>query len=118
MPANNKVIVTVVYNTSHFGPNPIGSAACNGTSAGCPYDSLNISVDGTGSAGLAGGLGSLLDPNGIFVNYTLSYSACSGNNVTGTLALDTGAGCWTNNHPQISVAVNSNGTAGGKKIKP
>ena len=41
----NSVVYGLVYNTTHYGPNPIGeSAACVGTSAGCPYDALNIAL--------------------------------------------------------------------------
>jgi len=91
IPANNEVIVTVAYNTTDFGPIPIGQTACNQTSAGCPYDSLNISTDGSGSTGLVGGVGSVLDANGIFVNYTLPNTSCSGTappTVIGSVALD------------------------------
>ena len=105
IPANSKVILTVAYNTSHYGPSPVGeSPACYSTSAGCPYDSLNIGTDGDGPAGLLGGVGSVLDTNSIFVNYTSSANACSGNTVTGALAID--YGCWTGNHPLIEVRAN------------
>lgn len=41
----NSVVYGLVYNTTHYGPNPIGeSAACFGTSAGCSYDALNIAL--------------------------------------------------------------------------
>lgn len=41
----NSVVYGLVYNTTHYGPNPIGeSAACVGTAAGCPYDALNIAL--------------------------------------------------------------------------
>ena len=41
----NSVVFGVVYNTSHYGPSPIGeSTACFTSSAGCPYDSLNIAL--------------------------------------------------------------------------
>jgi hypothetical protein len=41
----NSVVYGVVYNTTHYGPNPIGeSTACFGTVAGCPYDALNIAL--------------------------------------------------------------------------
>ena len=101
IPANGQIIVAVGYNTTHYGPHPIGSAPCLTTSGGCPYDSLNIGTYGSGPAGLAGGVGSLLDTNGVFVDYTKSEFACSGNTVTGTLALD--APCWTGYHPLVKV---------------
>ena len=38
-------VIGISYNTSHFGPNPIGtSTACYTSSGGCPYDSLNIGL--------------------------------------------------------------------------
>jgi hypothetical protein len=41
----NSVIYGITYNTTHFGPSPIGmTAACYSTTAGCPYDSLNIAL--------------------------------------------------------------------------
>ena len=41
----NTVVYGIVYNTSHYGPNPVGeSVPCFATSAGCPYDSLNIAL--------------------------------------------------------------------------
>jgi hypothetical protein len=41
----NSVVYGITYNTTSYGPSPIGtSAACFGTAAGCPYDSLNIAL--------------------------------------------------------------------------
>jgi hypothetical protein len=40
-----RVILGVSYNTSHYGPAPLGDKnACNTTSAGCYYDSLNVGL--------------------------------------------------------------------------
>jgi hypothetical protein len=101
LPHNSEVIVAVSFNTTNAGPNPIGTTACNSTSGGCPYDSLNISTDGNGPSGLFHGVGSLLDYNGIFADYIVSANACPGNTVTGVLALD--APCFTGYHPQIMI---------------
>ncbi len=101
VPQNSEVIVAVSFNTTNAGPNPIGTTACNSTSGGCPYDSLNISTEGNGPTGLANGVGSVLDYNGIFVNYIVDANACTGNTVTGVLALD--APCSTGFHPQIAI---------------
>lgn len=39
----DKVIVSVSYNTSHYGLTPLGNnTPCYGTTEGCPYDSLNV----------------------------------------------------------------------------
>jgi hypothetical protein len=96
----NKVIVTVAFDTTHYGHHPIGqSAPCYTSSGGCPYDSLNISTDGGPL------VGAVLDPNGIFVNYTLPNNSCSGTARTGVLADDTP--CWTGFHPEIEVKAKS-----------
>jgi hypothetical protein len=116
IPADGKIIVTAAYNTTHYGPAPIGQTACNTTSAGCPYDSLNIGTEGNGPTGLDTGVGSLIDTNGIFVNYTLPANACPGNTTTGILGLDTP--CWTGFHPLIQVSVNTNPIHNAKGNKP
>jgi hypothetical protein len=99
IPTNGKLIVTVAYATTHYGVSPIGeSAACYGTTAGCPYDSLNISTESDG-----GFPGYPLDANGIFVNYTLPNTSCTGATTTGVLVDDTAPGCWVGYRPQIQV---------------
>ena len=41
----NTAVYGIVYNTTDYGPSPIGNATpCVATSAGCPYDSLNIAL--------------------------------------------------------------------------
>ena len=40
LPSN--VIVSVAYDTSHYGAAPVGPAPCQSTSEGCYYDSLNV----------------------------------------------------------------------------
>jgi len=48
----DEVVYALSYNTTHHGPSPIGDgAACFGTEAGCPYDSLNIALNTSTSAG-------------------------------------------------------------------
>jgi hypothetical protein len=46
---SNNTRLLVSYNTSHHGPAPVGESACNATSAGCVYDSLNVGVTGPGA---------------------------------------------------------------------
>jgi hypothetical protein len=44
----NSVVYAISYNTTHYGPSPVGEgAACFGTPAGCPYDALNIALNNT-----------------------------------------------------------------------
>jgi hypothetical protein len=46
------VVYAISYNSTHYGPNPIGEgASCFGTVAGCPYDSLNIALNAAPSIG-------------------------------------------------------------------
>ena len=108
-------IYSLVYNTTHYGPSPIGeSAPCyspSPTAAGCGYDSLNISTDGPG-----GPIGSPLDPNGIFVSFTQAVDYCDPLLGTG-FRLDTAPGCWTGFHPQFEVRVGSGGDDNDDKKK-
>ena len=40
-----KAIISVEYDTTHYGYEPIGEGApCFSSSGGCPYDSLNVGV--------------------------------------------------------------------------
>ena len=110
VPPNGQLIVTVAYNTTHYGPFPIGEQApCFASQAGCPYDALNISTDTTDGVYPANP-GYQLDHNGIFVNYTLPNSSCTGTIVTGMVEQDTGTyinkTCWEGYHPEITVTVN------------
>jgi hypothetical protein len=95
----DRVIVGVAYNTSHYGPAPVGEATpCYTSSGGCPYDSLNVSTDGPG-----GTIGSPIDPNGIFINYVNGSSYCVPHPfASNNMQLDTP--CWTGFHPQIEVS--------------
>ena len=46
----DKVIVTLAYNTTHHGYQPIGEgAACYGQDGGCGYDALNVGIDNPGN---------------------------------------------------------------------
>ena len=116
IPANQRVIVTVVWNSTSFGPEPIGtSAACYSTKAGCPYDSLNVGTQGNGPTGLRNGVGDFLDWNGIFINLSNAANSCNGSgpgnvphvppDAFGILALNTLASslCWSGYHPLIKV---------------
>lgn len=90
-----EAIVTVAYNTSDAGYNPIGqNAQCFTSPGGCGYDALNVSADGNG-----GFIGSNADLNGVFVNYGDPSFYCTGSG--SGLILDTP--CWTGFHPEIQV---------------
>jgi len=100
-----------VYNSSDFGPSPIGSTC---VIANCPYDSLNTSTSGDGPNGLSNGRGAFLDYNGIFINLVNDANSCNGSGPGGDLTDDTDPGvlalntsstslCWSNYHPMIEV---------------
>ena len=40
----SKAIISVSYNTSDYGSEPQRPKPCNATTAGCPYDSLNVGL--------------------------------------------------------------------------
>lgn len=96
----DKVIVSVAYNTSHYGNSPIGTQACNLTPQGCPYDSLNVGTSTTSTVGTA-----LPTADDAYQNSTWSGAYCdNGVGGTGTFRLD--AGCWTGFIPAIRVEAN------------
>jgi hypothetical protein len=101
LPAN--IIVSVAYNTSTSGYTPIGTAtACFLSAGGCGYDSLNVSADGNG-----GPVGSVLDPNGVFISYSVVTNYCEPSQ-GGGFRLDTSTDplcSWAGFHPQIKVTV-------------
>lgn len=95
----NTAVYGITYNTSHYGPNPIGSgAACYTSSGGCPYDSLNI--------GLAPKVrvGSKPFPNTVFQNAVFAGDYCdSGTAGVGVMRLDSAApnACWSSLIPAV-----------------
>jgi len=101
----SQIIVTLAYNTTHYGYHPVGeSAACYTSSGGCGYDSLNVSADSfTGPVTV----GSYYAANGLFLNSSYAGTYCDGG-PAGALRFDAGgsANCgWAAYHPQIQVTV-------------
>lgn len=99
------IVFGISYNTTHYGPNPIGeSAACFTSSGGCPYNSLNIGLttdDGTGYGGDVT-TGSDRYPGTVYQDATYGSDYCDG----GTAGINvfridspTGASCWGVNAP-------------------
>ena len=94
----SKVIVSLAYNTSDYGYQPYGdSTPCHATSAGCPYDSLNVAVTAPPS------VGSDPTPDGAYLNSTTADSYGDGGaGGTGIFRYDpTG---WTGYQPAIEVS--------------
>jgi hypothetical protein len=94
----NTVIVSVAFNTTHYGYSPYGEAtACYTSAGGCGYDSLNV---GTNPAPTTG---SDPQPNDAYLNDAFGYEYCDGGaGGSGTFRLD--AGCWGGFQPAIRVA--------------
>ena len=87
----NSVVYGLVYNTTHYGPNPIGeSAACFSTVAGCPYDTLNIALAPVVTVGTKPFF------NTLYQNSPLGIEYCDGGLAgTGFFRLDSPtSACW------------------------
>jgi len=100
----NKVIVSVAYNTTHYGENPIGeSAGCYSSSGGCGYDSLNV---GLADPATSNSVGNNPAPDDAYVSSTWGGAYCDyGASGTGTFRLD--AGCWMGFKPAIAVTASN-----------
>jgi hypothetical protein len=98
----SKAIISVSYNTTDHGPSPIGEAACSKTSAGCPYDSLNVALAEPGEHTLSLGA----DPTEeLFVNSTYSEMFCDGG-TEGTFGPSNCPAFWEGQQPMFEVSAN------------
>ena len=96
----NSVVYGVVYNTSHYGPTPIGeSPPCFSTPAGCPYDSLNIALAPVVTVGTKPFF------NTVYQNSSIGAEYCdNGLAGTGTFRLDSPtSACWAGYVPAAQV---------------
>lgn len=98
----NNVIISITYNTSHYGYAPIGeSPACYSSSAGCGYDSLNVALV---DPAVTQTVGVNPAPNDGYTAGATSYPYCDGGaGGIGTFRLDPGPGCWTGFKPAFTV---------------
>jgi hypothetical protein len=94
----NTVVYGITYDTTHFGPSPIGEgAACYTSSGGCPYDSLNIGLGPTVT------VGSKPNPGTTYLDSSYAGSYCD-NGAAGTSAfrLDSPSSqCWAGYVPAV-----------------
>lgn len=96
-------IVSVSYNTSNYGLEPQYPKACNATTAGCPYDSLNVGLTEPGAE--TPSIGSDPRPADAYQNTQYGPFYCDGGaGGTGTFRLD--AGCWGGYQPLLQVKSN------------
>jgi hypothetical protein len=104
------VVFGIAYNTSHYGPHPIGeSATCFASSGGCPYDSLNIALAPSVT------VGSKPFPNTLYQNAVYAGDYCdNGADGVGVMRLDslTNA-CWTGLVPAVQLTASNAGGDGG-----
>ena len=90
----NTVVYGIAYNTSDYGTTPQRPQACDATTAGCPYDSLNVGLS-TDPTDLSAG--SDPNPGTLFMNSSTPSQYCDGGaNGVGTFRLDSpDDGCWS-----------------------
>jgi len=93
----NSVVYGIAYNTTHYGPSPIGeSAACFAASGGCPYDSLNIALAPVVN------VGSKPFPSTVYQNTAFASNYCDGTPVPGMFQLDSPtSACWAGFIPAV-----------------
>jgi len=95
----DNVIISLAYNTTHYGYAPVGEAAtCYSEDGGCGYDSLNVALNTLGSV-------TYPLPDGAYMNSTWSGAYNDGGaGGLGTFRLDpTG---WTAYQPIVKVEAN------------
>lgn len=96
----------IAYNTSHYGPNPIGEGApCYASSAGCFYDSLNIGLSPRVT------VGSKPFPNTLYQNTVYAGNYCdNGADGVGVFRLDSASNrCWTGYVPAVQFSASNAG---------
>lgn len=95
-----KEIISVSYDTSSHGPNPVGTAACDSTSGGCFYDSLNVAIAEPGEDTLTLGAQPSSD---LYVNSTDASMFCEGG-TAGSFGAASCASFWEGAQPLIEVS--------------
>lgn len=92
----DNIIVSVAYNTSHYGYAPIGEATpCYGVGGGCGYDSLNVAVKSLPSVVYP-------LPADAYLYSSWSGAYCD-NGVSGINTFRLDAGCWTGYQPVLKI---------------
>ena len=104
----NTVVYGVAYNSTHYGPAPVGeSAACFTSSGGCPYDSLNIGLSPKVN------VGSKPHPDTIYQNSSFGGEYCDGGLAgVGTMRLDSPTiACWAGYVPAVRFTASRGGNS-------
>ncbi|MGZ4281989.1 MAG: hypothetical protein ACXVFF_05595 [Gaiellaceae bacterium] len=92
------VVYGISYNTTHFGPAPIGEGApCYTSSGGCPYDSLNVLL------GSSVTVGTKPHPGTTYLSSSWSGAYCDGGAAgVSTFRLDSPTNaCWGSLVPAV-----------------
>jgi hypothetical protein len=109
----SKAIISVSYNTSDYGSEPQRPKPCNATTAGCPYDSLNVGLTEPTKFNVKEepepvppSVGSDPAPESAYQNSQTAGQYCDkGLGGTGTFRLDSGVPpCWTGYQPLFTVS--------------
>lgn len=111
LPADGKVIVSVSYDTSDHGPNPVGDAsACHATSEGCPYDSLNVAINAVykevakeqyEAEPTSPSVGADPLPEDVFIDTTDAAMVCGNASLTGSFGAS--GACWRYEQPAFEI---------------
>lgn len=108
----DEIVYGVAWNTSSYGYDPVGDEAeCAAVQyAGCPYDLLNLGVEGTAPADV----GTDLSPDGAYQFSVFGSAYCDGG-AGGASVFRLDDGCWGGFNPlaQFSRFVESGGGGGG-----
>jgi hypothetical protein len=98
-----KAIISVAFNTEHYGYTPLGKKPCDepatNKNADCPWDSLNVGAENALSAG------SYPLPGDAYINSTSEPEYCGSGTTLGTFGISGSPGneCWTGFQPQFKV---------------
>jgi len=92
-----EAIISVAYNTTNYGAEPVGPQPCDSTVAGCPYDSLNVAV----TEGTTPTIGTYPDGEEVDVNSKYDQMYCGNSLATG--AFGPSGKCWPNEQPVFEV---------------
>lgn len=92
----DKAIVSVAYNTTHYGYHPMGeSQSCYTSGGGCGYDSLNVALNDEDSAPSVGST-----PVSSDAYIRTLYDSCAHGSIS---PFDIDTGCWTGYQPAIKI---------------
>jgi len=105
----SKAILSISFNTSNYGTAPEGIKPCSSTTAGCPYDSLNIGLTEPANEekpeAVPPSVGANPAPESVYHDSATAGNYCDkGLGGTSVFRLDSPVvGCWTGYQPLFEV---------------